>query len=268
MILGEAITNFNFNNKVRQSKLVVLYGPSGAGKTFWKDFLDGELKVGQIVPIVHSYPRTLWKEVGAELFHLTNVFVRHFEPFNKVLTMTTRPPREYEKHLVHYRFLTREEFSRERELGNMLEETENFGHCYGSSRADMERALKDRNAIIVLDNKGVKKLKEVYGDRVVAIYLKVDPVEMEERMTVRGESKENIQKRLNSLKDKNHQEAGLSDYILNSSERIDAILRHLLEILLCEGMLRKDVKHVVQPKFARDFTPAPINVISKRNIGS
>lgn len=245
MILGEAITNFNFDNEVRQSKLVVLYGPSGAGKTFWKDFLGGELKVGQIVPIVHSYPRTLWKEVGTELFHLTNVFVRHFEPFNKVLTMTTRPPREYEEHLVHYRFLTMEEFARERQLGNILEETINFGFHYGSSKEDIERALAKNNAVIVLDNKGVKKLKEVYGDKVVAIYLKVDPVEMEERMTARGE--ENIQKRLNSLQDENHQEAGLSDYILDAGKRIDRILYNLLKIVFKECKMME--AHVIQRKF-------------------
>lgn len=233
-------------NNISETKLIILYGPSGAGKTFWKDFLDGELKVSQIIKIIETYPRSLWKEIGSEILHLTNIFVRYFLPFNKIITMTTRPPREYEEHLVHYRFLTMEEFARERQLGSILEETINFGFHYGSSKEDIERALAKNNAVIVLDNKGVKKIKEVYGDKVVAIYLKVDPVEMEERMTARGESEENIQKRLNSLQDENHQEAGLSDYILDAGERIDCILYNLLKIVFKECKMET---HVIQRKF-------------------
>ena len=233
-------------NNISETKLIILYGPSGAGKTFWKDFLDGELKVVEILKILEDFSPLARKEIGSEILSLTSTFYRYFRPFRKVLTMTTRPPREYEEHLVHYRFLTMEEFARERQLGNILEETINFGFHYGSSKEDIERALAKNNAVIVLDNKGVKKIKEVYGDKVVAIYLKVDPVEMEERMTARGE--ENIQKRLNSLQDENHQEAGLSDYILDAGKRIDRILYNLLKIVFKECKMMEET-HVIQRKF-------------------
>ena len=82
--------------------------------------------------------------------------------------------------MVHYRFLTEEEFNRERELGNVLEETENFGF-HGSNKGDIEKALQGRNAVIVLDNKGVK-LKDIYGDRVIAIYMQINPDEMRKAM--------------------------------------------------------------------------------------
>lgn len=239
----------NFKNDIKEPKLIVLYGPSGAGKTLWKDFLVGELKVAQIIQIIQTYPRSLWKEVGSEILNLTNIFVRHFHLFNKVITMTTRPPRDYEQHMVHYRFLTESEFNHERELGNILEETENFGYRYGSNKTDIERALQS-NAVIVLDNKGVKKLKEIYGDRMLAIYMQVDPHEMKTRMLARGESEENIAERLASIQDQNHREAGLSDYILDSMERIDVVMRHLMDILLKECLMRKDIKHIVQRKTA------------------
>lgn len=240
----------NLKNDVKESKIVVLYGPSGAGKTLWKDFLDGELMAAQVVNIIKTYPRNILKEVGSEIFRLTDIFTRHFNLFNKVITMTTRPPRDYEKNLVHYRFLSEEEFAKERELGNVLEETENFGFHYGSNKRDIENALNGRNAVIVLDNKGVKKLKEMYGDRVIAIYMQVDADEMKTRMLVRGESDENIAKRLTSIQDQNHQEAGLSDYVLNSLNRIDIVMRDLMDIVLKECLMRKDIKHIVQPKSA------------------
>jgi guanylate kinase len=240
----------NLKNDVKESKIVVLYGPSGAGKTLWKDFLDGELMVAQVVNIIKTYPRNILKDVGSEIFRLTDIFTRHFNLFNKVITMTTRPPRDYEKNLVHYRFLTEAEFAKERELGNVLEETENFGFHYGSNKQDIENALKDRNAVIVLDNKGVKKLKEMYGDRIIAIYMQIDAGEMKVRMLTRGESHENIAKRLASIQDQNHQEAGLSDYVLNSLNRIDIVMRDLMDIVLKECLMRKDIKHIVQPKTA------------------
>ena len=244
----------NLKNDIKETKLVVLYGPSGAGKTLWKDFLDGELMVAQIVNIIKTYPRCVLKDVGSEIFRLTDIFTRHFNLFNKVITMTTRPPRDYEKNLVHYRFLSEEEFAKERELGNVLEETENFGFHYGSNKRDIENALNGRNAVVVLDNKGVRKLKEMYGDKVIAIYMQVDADEMKARMLARGESDENIAKRLASIQDQNHQEAGLSDYVLNSLNRIDIVMRDLMDIVSKECLMRKDIKHIVQPKSAHLIT--------------
>ena len=237
-------------NNIKESRIIVFYGPSGSGKTFWKEFLAGELKVSQVLKIIETYPRLLWKEVGSEILQLTDIFVRHFCPFNKVITMTTRPPRSHEKHLIHYRFLSEEEFLRERELGNVLEETVNFGHRYGSNKEDIEKALQGRNAVIVLDNKGVKKLKEIYGDRVIAIYMQTNPEEMKNRMVERGETEEVIVKRLESISDLNHSEAGLSNYTLNSLNRIDIIMRDLMNIVLKECLMRKDIKHIIQPKTA------------------
>lgn len=255
-----------YKNNVKESKIVVFYGPSGSGKTFWKDFLCGELKVSQIIRIIETYPRYLWKEVGS-ILRLTNIFIHHFDPFNKVITMTTRPPRSGEKHMVHYRFLTEEEFNRERELGNVLEETENFGFRYGSNKGDIEKALQGRNAVIVLDNKGVKKLKDIYGDRVIAIYMQINPEEMKNRMMERGETEEVIAKRLKSISDSNHSEAGLSNYILNSLDRIDIIMRHLIMKILITECLMREVNHIIQPKTAliSDSSQESINNLKNAN---
>lgn len=269
MLYIEPLDNTINKNNVKESKIVVFYGPSGSGKTFWKEFLTGELKVSQIIKIIETYPRSLWKEIGSEILHLTNIFVRYFLPFNKIITMTTRLPRQGEQHLVHYRFLTEEEFSRERELGNVLEETQNFGHYYGSNKEDIERALLGRNAVIVLDNKGVKKLKEIYGDRVIAIYMQTNPEEMKNRMMERGETEEVIAKRLKSISDSNHSEAGLSNYILNSLDRIDIIMRHLImKILITECLMREDIKHIIQPKTAHlisDSSQESVNNLKNAN---
>lgn len=250
MLYFETLESIAEENNIKESRIIVFYGPSGSGKTFWKDFLCGELKVSQIIRIIETYPRYLWKEVGSEILRLTNIFIRHFHPFNKVITMTTRPPRSGEKHMVHYRFLTEEEFNRERELGNVLEETENFGFRYGSNKGDIEKALQGRNAVIVLDNKGVKKLKDIYGDRVIAIYMQINPDEMRNRMIERCETEEAIIKRLESIHDENHAEAGLSDYTLDSLNRIDIIMQDLLNIVFKECLMRKDIKHIIQSKTA------------------
>lgn len=212
-------------------KLFIFYGPSGTGKTFWKEYLTGELKLIQLSKIVQSYPKNLWKEIWKNIFLITNIFTKKHKPFNKVVTTTTRPPRQGEINSIHYNFLSRDEFLSIKEKGEFIEVTENFGHLYGCSRKNVEDALLENNAVIVLDNNGVKKIKETYGRQAVAVYFKIDEEEMKKRLLQRGETAENIEKRLTSLKDKNHQEAGLSDYIIDTSSRIDYILMQLLDVI-------------------------------------
>lgn len=115
----------------------------------------------------------------------------------------------------------------------------------------------------------MKKLKEIYGDRVIAIYMQTNPEEMKNRMMERGETEEVIAKRLKSINDSNHSEAGLSNYILNSLDRIDIIMRHLImKILITECLMREDIKHIIQPKTAHlisDSSQESVNNLKNAN---
>jgi len=68
--------------------------------------------------------------------------------FNKIITTTTRPKREYEKEDVNYHFLTEEEFGLKVLDGTMLEATSFNNWFYGTARDD----LKENNINIGVFN--------------------------------------------------------------------------------------------------------------------
>lgn len=254
-------------NQVTEPKIFIFYGPSGTGKSFWKDFLTGELKVGSLVDIIKEYPRSVWKEVGTDIFRFTGLFTRHFHLFTKITTMTTRPPREGEIQGIHYHFLTKTAFEKEREAGNVLEETKNFHHLYGTNRRDVDEALQQgRNVVVVLDNKGVKKFKQFYGDKVVSVYLQPNVDIMKERMEKRKDQADTIAVKLTSIADENHAEGGLSDYQIDTSQRIDEIMSDVLSVIFKEAKM-KDLSHVIQKKTVSPSAVLPdIPVISSKQI--
>ena len=82
-------------NQPHPGKVIVISGPSGAGKT------------------------TLVRQV-----------FDHFPQLVSSISATTRPPRPGEKHGIDYYFLSSEEFLRRRAAGDFLESCEVFGRGY------------------------------------------------------------------------------------------------------------------------------------------
>lgn len=145
--------------------LVVVSGPSGAGKTTIVNRLELEPEVDVAV------------------------------------TATTRAPRAGERDGIDYHFLGREEFVRRRDAGLFVEWNEVFknGHLYGSLKAPLEEALqrKDRCYVLEIDVEGGVQLKRL---GYTGLWLFIAPPSLEvlrQRMTARGtEDDEAMQKRI------------------------------------------------------------------------
>ena len=70
----------------------------------------------------------------------------------RVVTYTTREPRQGEEQGKDYRFVTREEFERLKKQGAFLEWAEVYGNFYGSARKEVERVLlSGHDVVLVLD---------------------------------------------------------------------------------------------------------------------
>ncbi len=137
--------------------ILIINGPSGSGKTTLGRYL---------------------KDRGIE----------------EVVSSTTRKKREGEKEGTDYYFLTEEEFSDT----DMIEESIYAGNHYGVSRKEAEGKLSgEKPSFAVLDIRGVKKFREIFGNgNIRVIYIDVTPDKLKERMIKRGDSPQNVIKRM------------------------------------------------------------------------
>ncbi len=89
----------------------------------------------------------------------------------RVVTHTTRKPRDGEKDGVDYHFVDREEFEAGIKKGEFVEYAIVHGHYYGTSKVELERILKSGyDAILAIDVQGARNIKRAF-DNVVTIFI-------------------------------------------------------------------------------------------------
>ena len=124
-------------------------------------------------------------------------YLNEFYEMPKVITHTTRPPREGEEDGVDYYFESNDSFDK----NHYLESVSYSGYRYGSSMEGLERAWEKNPLItIVLDPLGaVTYLQDLPEGEVVLIYLDVtEQSDLVERLEKRGDDVAVIAQRLNS----------------------------------------------------------------------
>src|SRR5690606_44534 len=99
-----------------------------------------------------------------------------------------------------YYFLTPEEFKHKIDNDDFIEWEEVYaGNFYGTLKSEIERIWSQgRNVIFDVDVKGGLNLKKYFGDKALAVFVKVPSIEMlKERLNDRGtETPESLSRRL------------------------------------------------------------------------
>jgi len=121
-----------------------------------------------------------------------------YRNIERVVTYTTRAPREGEVHRKDYHFISREEFQKKIQEGYFMEWAEVYGNLYGNPRKDLDRMLAEgKNALYVIDIQGAKTIKKFYPDAVLIFIKTYDIGELRKRLITRGkDSLEVIDKRM------------------------------------------------------------------------
>ena len=107
------------------------------------------------------------------------------------VSWTTRPPREGERHGVHYYFVSVDEFNAARASGEFLEWAIVHKHYYATSfRAVEEELLAGRDVILEIDVQGAQSVKQLRIDSVSVFILPPSFEVLRERLTARESENE------------------------------------------------------------------------------
>ena len=176
-----------------QNRIVVIEGPSGAGK-------DTIIKT-----LMHRYPTR----------------------FGKLVSVATRAMRPNESEGNPYHFVSNAEFDRMVESGDIFEHTMRHGEKRGmSERYILELFNANKIPLKDCDIVGVRALKARF-DNVTTIFITADKKEIERRLIGRGDKPEDIARRLQDY-DKCILDAQYYDYVINNvnlEKTIDKIIQ-------------------------------------------
>lgn len=140
---------------------------------------------------------------------------------SEIISHTTRPMRVGEEEGVTYYYVTKEEFDQIEKV----EQVEYQGNHYCISKKEIDEKLSRYDQLFVLtDVHGMEQVKASYPKEVIVIYLYISLEEMEERMRDRGDSEENIQKRLEYARLTNELDNGkFADYQIENKILSDTL---------------------------------------------
>jgi len=192
----------------RQGLLIVISGPSGAGKgTICKALLqkNKDLKIS--------------------------------------VSCTTRSPREGEKEGINYYFISKEKFEDMIEKNEFLEYATVYGNYYGTPRKYVEEELKKGNDVILeIDIQGALMVKEKYPEGVFIFILPPSMEELKNRIIKRGsETEDSLNTRFTAAFEEikymsKYDYAVVNDYVDEAVKKIECII--VAEKCKCNRMLR------------------------------
>jgi guanylate kinase len=190
-------------NLVKRPLLLVLSGPSGAGK-------DAVL--------------TRLKELGF--------------PLEFIVTVTTRPRRNSEQDNVDYHFISGESFKQMIERRELLEWANVYGNWYGVPKEPVKRALDGgQDTIIKVDIQGATTIKKILPQAVFIFLMPLSKNELLTRLKERDtESETDLALRLKTAEEE-IKRLPMFDYVVaNRQGQIDQVVSQIKAIITAEKL--------------------------------
>ena len=115
----------------------------------------------------------------------------HKYGMTRAISHTTREKRENDVDGVNYFFVSKEEMERLNQAGELAERIEYIGNVYALCK---EQCKTDR--VVVVAPEGLKQLLEKEDLDIFSVFIDVDKEVRENRMLSRGDTKEDVEKRI------------------------------------------------------------------------
>jgi len=190
-------------------KLFIISGPSGVGKsTLVRSLLQGDECKG--------------------LLH-------------RVITYTTRPPREYEQDGVDYHFITQHEFKEKIKENFFLEFSTWYDYHYGTPASILKKLEKGTSFVTVVDRQGAREIVRKYPGAMTIWIQAPSLAVLQERLSERGtDDRETIERRIQKAVFEQQEEDAQGAYkyhIIN--DLFETTLNEMITIIrneaLCKG---------------------------------
>lgn len=177
---------------------------------------------------------------GAGKTTLTRKLQVSFPALRFSVSHTTRKPRANEVDGKDYHFVTREEFDELVARDAFVEWAEVHGNCYGTSRAEIERARSEPGVsgmIFDIDYQGARQIRAKIPEVVSVFILPPSMLELERRLKGRAsETEETLSRRFKAaIEEIEHY--GFFDYLVVNDD-IEKAFSHLQGVVLAERSRR------------------------------
>jgi guanylate kinase len=174
------------------------------------------------------------------------------------VSVTTRSRRSSEVDGIHYHFITRENFERLRDVGDLLEYAEVHGNFYGSPRGPVEAVLaQGRDVLFDIDYQGTLQVRQKAPADVVTIFILPPSMkELRARLERRAEdSAETIARRLENARHE-IQRWTTYDYVIVNDD-LQRSYEQVLSVLGAERMKRPRGQEAIAA-FVRGLLDEPV----------
>lgn len=168
------------------------------------------------------------------------------------ISVTTRSPRPGETDGIHYHFVTKEEFKRQAENGDLLEWANVFGKGYGTPKAPVEKLLNEgKDLIFDIDWQGHRQIRAALPKDVVSVFILPPSLqELEKRLRNRASDHvDEINKRMQAALDEISHWQEFDHVIINN--QLDRAISEV-EAILTAARFKTD-RQIFLPSFINSF---------------
>jgi guanylate kinase len=157
-------------------------------------------------------------------------------PFHFVVTATTRPPREGERHGKDYFFLSEQEFLNLMEEGELLEHALVYGQHKGIPKDQIRRALASRKDVMMrVDVQGAATVHSLIPDAILIFLIAGSEEELVGRLRERStETAAELEQRMTTVREEMKRIPEFDYVVVNRDGELDCAVAKIAAIITAE----------------------------------